>query len=271
MLSRRTRVTLLGLGSCTRPLLALRPPLLVTFGCPMVGDSAFVAMQNAMVAPCGGLRVFNHLDPIPSVGRGFVAPWQELLGLRVGARAATPANAQADAEGSSGGSGVGGGVDGSRGGETRAEAEEAAGKSGQSVHGGLPVTLRNDPLTTLNPMANHLQYVCDSVETFTGDPVARAKYMLPGMIYQPDTATRPPAPMPRREVGGGAAAAAGASSWRERAGRDDGADGYVFGDVSRSMMRSLRDTLENGRQQFELVRLHANKGKGRDAAHADEE
>ena len=53
---------------------ALPPtPLLVTFGCPIVGNAAFVALQNGTVAPAGGLRVFNHFDPVPSVGSGFVS------------------------------------------------------------------------------------------------------------------------------------------------------------------------------------------------------
>ena len=202
-------------------------PLLVTFGCPMVGDTAFVSLQNSVIAPYGGLRVFNHLDPVPSVGHGLLAPWQHIFGV------------------SHGRGGAGGAADGS---------ELAAG-----VHGGLPVALRNDPLVLLNPMSNHLQYVCDTVECFADQPVARARYMFPGLVYQPETAsTVPPAPTAPRppaaprgaddaNANGSAAGVASSSaddrekSWRERAGRVNGAEGYHFGDVTRSMVRWLQE------------------------------
>ena len=50
----------------------MEAPLLVTFGCPIVGNASFVALQNAVVAPAGGLRIFNRVDPVASVGSGFV-------------------------------------------------------------------------------------------------------------------------------------------------------------------------------------------------------
>ena len=50
---------------------AMAAPLLVTFGCPIVGNASFVALQNAVVAPAGGLRIFNRVDPVASVGSGF--------------------------------------------------------------------------------------------------------------------------------------------------------------------------------------------------------
>ena len=44
-----------------QPSLAQRRPMLVTFGCPVVGDHGFVSLQNRRVALGGGLRVFNIL------------------------------------------------------------------------------------------------------------------------------------------------------------------------------------------------------------------
>ena len=212
------------------------PPLLVTFGCPMVGDSAFVAMQNRLTAPRGGLRVFNHLDPVPSLGRGLVAPWTQLVGMHD--RYDQPSNGVSSST-----------TEGAR-----------------TVHGGLPITLRNDGLTVLNPMANHLQYVCDTVETFCDHPVARARYMLPGMVYQPDMATRPPAPMPKREpqgrrAGRPPAGETPAQSWQERAGRAGGGDAYEFGDLSRSMVHWFQRTVGTVGTQ--------RRGQGRAAGSAD--
>uniref|UniRef100_A0A7S0Q554 Fungal lipase-like domain-containing protein n=1 Tax=Coccolithus braarudii TaxID=221442 RepID=A0A7S0Q554_9EUKA len=123
-------------------------PLLVTFGCPIVGDEAFVQLQNSVVAHWGGLRVFNQLDPIVSCGYG-------LLSLTT-----------------------------------------VAGAS--SSHGGVPVGLRNDALTTANPYTNHLRYCIDSFELIPNEPCARVRYLLPGLVYVPDADATRIAPSPIR-------------------------------------------------------------------------
>uniref|UniRef100_A0A6U5NUP2 Uncharacterized protein n=1 Tax=Calcidiscus leptoporus TaxID=127549 RepID=A0A6U5NUP2_9EUKA len=123
-------------------------PLLVTFGCPIVGDADFVQLQNSVVALQGGLRVFNQLDPVVSCGHG-------LLSLTTAAGAG-------------------------------------------SAHGGLPVPLRNDALTTANPYTNHLRYCIDSFELIPHDPCARVRYLLPGLVYVPDADATRIAPSPIR-------------------------------------------------------------------------
>jgi len=47
--------------------------MLVTFAAPAVGNQAFVAVQNACVRPCGGLRIYNHGDTVPMLGYSGVA------------------------------------------------------------------------------------------------------------------------------------------------------------------------------------------------------
>jgi hypothetical protein len=187
------------------------PPLLVTFGCPVVGDAPFVALQNALTAPHGGLRVFNHLDAVVSVGHGLLS-----LASAVGHDTIAPKS-----------------------------------------HGGLPLALRNDVGRMLNPMANHLTYVCDSFEAFPETPVARARYCLPGLVYQPDAdPISMPAATPKRVNLEQAAAALSAPArfvgeeaappprpartWQERAGREAGTVGYQFGDVTRTVAHWLR-------------------------------
>ena len=48
-------------------------PVLVTFGCPVVGDHEFVLTQRRLVRPYGGLRVYNENDPVASVGFGLLS------------------------------------------------------------------------------------------------------------------------------------------------------------------------------------------------------
>jgi hypothetical protein len=48
-------------------------PVLITFGCPVVGDHEFVLTQRRLVRPYGGLRVYNENDPVASVGFGLLS------------------------------------------------------------------------------------------------------------------------------------------------------------------------------------------------------
>ncbi len=48
-------------------------PVLITFGCPVVGDHEFVVTQRRSVRPFGGLRVYNENDPVASVGFGLLS------------------------------------------------------------------------------------------------------------------------------------------------------------------------------------------------------
>ena len=68
-----------------------------------------------------------------------------------------------------------------------------------SAHGGLPVLLRNDALTTANPYTNHLRYCMDSFELIPHDPCARVRYLLPGLVYVPDADATRIAPSPIRK------------------------------------------------------------------------
>ena len=188
--------------------------MLVTFGCPVVGNTKFVALQNRLVALSGGLRIFNMHDPVPSLGKGF-------LQLTDAAR--------------------------------------------NKHHGGHAIELRNKTIVHINPMSNHLTYVIDSAECFPGQPCARAAYTLPGFTYTPerDATTpivsdlSPPSPKKRdgsssgsssgatedegaASTGAGEAAGGGGASWRTKAGREEGREGYVFGDITRSAMRWLQ-------------------------------
>lgn len=47
---------------------AAKPTLLATLGSAIVGNEAFVNLQNKVVHPAGGLRIFNTGDPVPHLG-----------------------------------------------------------------------------------------------------------------------------------------------------------------------------------------------------------
>jgi len=47
--------------------------MLTTFAAPAAGNEAFVALQNELVGPCGGLRIYNKGDTVPMLGYKGVA------------------------------------------------------------------------------------------------------------------------------------------------------------------------------------------------------
>lgn len=47
---------------------AAKPALLATLGSAIAGNEAFVSLQNKVVRPAGGLRIYNTGDPVPHLG-----------------------------------------------------------------------------------------------------------------------------------------------------------------------------------------------------------
>ena len=103
--------------------------------------------------------------------------------------------------------------------------------------------------TSFCRMSNHLTYCCDSVEGVAETPVARARYLLPGLVYEPEQSAEV-APTPGRTVVAPAARAVEgrerrpSTTWQARAGRESGGEGYQFGDVTRMFSRWVQQKVD---------------------------
>jgi hypothetical protein len=197
--------TLLGLAAVdahhgTR---APHPPMLVSFGSPVVGNGAFVGLQNRVVALGGGLRLFNRLDPVPSMGHGMLSLAHALGGESARRRAH---------------------------GGLPVELKNGVAISANPLLNHLTYVLDSYECFADAPCAR-AKYVLPGI------------WYSPDRDTAPIASTGLSAQAAAESNADTAAAApAGAApTWRQSSGRRDGSEGYTFGDFSRSAARWFRD------------------------------